>query len=473
MIEIVVVILTNIIIFLSLSLIGTPLSVLVVYLPICYYLNNRYNTSLFHAALIGFLGFFFSMLWLFSGLITNYGIICYVLSVLYHSILSGSLVVVAYIVINRKYNNKLFVILLTSLFATFVETFKEIGPISFPASISLSEAGNAFFMDIASIVGYYGVHYTVISINLLMTYILLSSKEYFSKIMVILFVIMLVIICYDTNNRYIITSNKSIYVSIVQPSIPIENIRNDNVDGIATIQRLISQSDAKLIVIPEGFAKLITLKSLNDFKSDCQLRNINLLININDVDMQYRKIYNSVALIETNGNIWQYYHKKRTVPLAEDDYTPYNGYDSQIEFQHIGISVNICFESLFQSIGNETINDNTKLYAVLADDAGMLGYTLPYLHLKYSQYRASENGVYTIHASQAGPSAFITPDGSIITASSISSITNLSASIPIMRIRTWYNIFGKYVSSAIILWVILYLTCEFVHNTCVKSKYNK
>jgi apolipoprotein N-acyltransferase len=139
-----------------------------------------------------------------------------------------------------------------------------------------------------------------------------------------------------------------------------------------------------------------------------------------------RRYYNALFLV-TGSGVRTLYRKEKLFPLSE--YNPFPVFDSIYKkysetqfsswkknrsFSLAGIPAGfgICFESTFPCLMTNRSRGN-DLLIIFTDDAWLGDSTGPELHQATLVLRAVENRRWVIHCNNSGPSALISPDGSI------------------------------------------------------------
>ena len=145
--------------------------------------------------------------------------------------------------------------------------------------------------------------------------------------------------------------------------------------------------------------------------------------------------YNSVLAIYPDGSVSERYDKRHIVPFGE--YIPYREFlesvlpfvgelnlgdfttiqgDDTVIFKVDGIKNGsmICFDSIFDVLARNSVNDGAELLTVVTNDSWFRDSVGIAQHLNHSVLRAIENRRYIIRAANTGISAYITPKGDII-----------------------------------------------------------
>jgi len=419
--------------------------------------------------LIGFAGYAIGISFIFSGSIRNYGVFFYIYTILYHSILSGGIVATVFSLTKSKKTLIRFLVVCVSF--VLIEYIKTLGIFSFPCSIDLTQTSNIFLLQITKFTGHYGIGLVIILINMILSeifYLIVVKKTKINGILILISVLILIVI---TNFIPVYSDTKKsnpLTISILQTGLPISFYNSINkIEVFSIYEKQIKAVQADLLVIPEGLGKIIIEnKQVDLLKNIASNKNMNILINIDDVNINYTQKYNSSALIESNGLLWQYYHKTKIIPIAEKEYHPGKKIQRLLSFMGYKIGINICFESLYPEIARRQVKRGADFIVIQANDAGFTGKIIPELHLRYSIFRACENGVWVIHASQAGPSAFISPDGKVISKTTLFEKTNLTETINIMKAQTFYNKYGDWLIYLSLVIVSIYGFNFFAKGRC-------
>lgn len=158
----------------------------------------------------------------------------------------------------------------------------------------------------------------------------------------------------------------------------------------------------------------------------------NVILNEN---LEIKNVYNSLFLVDQDGNYTDYYTKIKLVPFGE--YTPIKIDFLKDTFQYLqGLDFSsgnlkkilefkkeeklpmkivpcICFESIFPIFISDFINEGGNVIVNVTND-GWFGKTAaPYQHFEMARVRAIENNVYLVRAANTGISAIINPVGVI------------------------------------------------------------
>lgn len=223
-------------------------------------------------------------------------------------------------------------------------------------------------------------------------------------------------------------------IGIVQPNVP-QDVKWDPAYTDWMLERLTiltkQMSNTELIIWPETAVPTLT-ESADVFKRVSLLaKEINsfLITGSQGVDSGAR-YYNSAFLISNNGNVIEEYRKIHLVPFGEfvpfgkvfpflkrftpieEGFTAGNEYtvfriSSRFYRDGLRISALICFEDIFPELARKFIQKGADILVNITND-GWFGKTnAVYQHAYLSVFRAVENGVPLVRATNTGLSCFI------------------------------------------------------------------
>jgi len=228
-------------------------------------------------------------------------------------------------------------------------------------------------------------------------------------------------------------------IAVIQGNIT-EDVKMDDSSRLDIINRYLSlmkkasQYDIDLIVLPESAIPIYPLYRPEDvyqtyffeIMRDIRKPVVAGFDNVFYVDDRLF-LYNSVFLIDSNGNPIDYYSKMKLVPFGE--YVPFpfdflrrlfpylEGYDFYfgkekkiLEYKEFKIVPLICFEAIFPVFVAD-FSQNGNLLVNLTNDAWFGRTSAPFQHFEMARVRAIENNMYLIRAANTGISAVINPVG--------------------------------------------------------------
>ena len=317
------------------------------------------------------------------------------------------------------------------------------------------------FIQIADITGAYGVSYFVLFANLLLYYGIriffaqtLEKKRILTTLTLFLLGALIVVGGYgmmvlcSREDFYKSSENKAVFrVSVLQGSIPQEEKWDAKIKNIIfekykrlTLMSAVEKSD--LIVWPEtSFPGYLE----DEVVMAAQLRNVirqsrtMVLVGaptFGDLEKGLR-FYNSAVLYGPQGEERQRYNKIHLVPFGE--YVPFEpilrfirkfvqighftaGQEATIfkavsRYQKVNIRVKfaalICYEDIFPGLVRDSCNHGADFLVNMTNDAWFGKTAAPYQHAQASVFRAVENRVNVVRATNTGLSCFILPEGKI------------------------------------------------------------
>ncbi len=378
------------------------------------------------------------------------------------------------------------------------------------ALLGYSQWKNIVWIQIADITGAYGVSYFVLAVNVAlyqMIRILLIkpdvmlllgvSKEAKIKILTTISGFLLAALFLVSGYGMTILKLRESYysssadkaalrVSVLQGNIPQEEKWDSKIKNIIfekykrlTFMSAIEKSD--LIVWPET--------SFPGFLEDepvmaAQLRNVvrqsrtDVLVGAptcGDLEKGLR-FYNSAIFYGPDGEERKRYNKVHLVPFGE--YVPFEPFLSFIRnfvqighftageertiftmvtrYQKINLEVKfaalICYEDIFPGLVREFCNNGADFLVNMTNDAWFGKTSAPYQHAQASVFRAVENRVNVVRATNTGFSCFISPEGRILDSvkengKEIFVTGHKGAILTLRKEKTFYNRFGDVFSA--------------------------
>ncbi len=345
-------------------------------------------------------------------------------------------------------------------------------------------------IQIADITGVYGVSYFVVAVNWLLFRILknLSSRKLLTTLSVLLIALSFCVVGYGAlsllawEKFYRSHSPKaSLRVSVVQGNIPQDQKWNAKIKNIIfekyrrlTFMSAIERSD--LIVWPEtafpGYLEEEPVLSAELRRVVRQARTEVLVgaPTIGNLEQGLR-FYNSAVHYGPDGEEKKRYDKLHLVPFGE--YVPFEPLLGVVrKFVQIGhfsagkeftlfttntrtqknnikarFAVLICNEDIFPGLVRRFCSDGADFLVNMTNDAWFGNTTAPYQHAQASVFRAVENRVPVIRATNTGFSCFISPEGKILArvedgGKEIFVTGHKSYDLILRKTRTFYTRFG-------------------------------
>lgn len=289
-------------------------------------------------------------------------------------------------------------------------------------------------IQIANITGVYGVTFIVVLINAGIVELLRKKKTgplFFSLIVFILVVLYGVV-----QLRKPVTGEK-LSVGIVQPNIP-QSIKWDPEyeDAMVTKLKILTRKvvPCDLVVWPETAVPSLgeDRQMREEVCSFVKTTNSNFIVGSPGVAYynHQKEYYNSAFLISQAGTIIGEYQKLHLVPFGEyvpfedvfpfvKSFTPINESFSPgdeyalFNLNNINLATLICFEDIFPELTREFVSNGARLLVNITNDAWFGDTAAAYQHAALACFRAVENGVYLVRATNTGFSCFIDSKGRI------------------------------------------------------------
>ena len=348
---------------------------------------------------------------------------------------------------------------------------------------SMLLTSNEYIIQIFSFIGSYTGNLVVL-ISSVLPLILFYNWKFKYSIFLVLF-IPIILIFFSAfvrfHNREILNLKNDQFITIVQPNIKQQNkwslIKREN-----HIKRLIDLSQYKseeyknryhVIIWPEtSFEGIIPreLNLLSNIAKDVIKDNKTSLI-VGLLSLKDQKLFNSLVVLNSSGNIDYKYDKIHLVPFGE--YIPFRRYLNSIAelitqkdfssgvnkdnifFKGMGhILPLICYEVLFSGEVRSRVSKNTKLIINITNDAWFGNTAGPYQHLALTKIRAVELGLPLARVANTGISAFISPYGEEIIKIPLNKAGVKTTKLISRLDETIYRKFGDYIFSISILFIL-------------------
>jgi apolipoprotein N-acyltransferase len=194
-----------------------------------------------------------------------------------------------------------------------------------------------------------------------------------------------------------------------------------------------------------------------------------------------------IAALQFDGDAQEVdrYVKRRLVPFGEyiparqaldwfppleqvpRDAIPGEGPQQLSTAEQVRFAVIICFETLFSDIWRTNIlagDEPAQLVLSLTNDASFRDTAEPAQHLAQARLRAVETGRWVVHASIAGSSAFIDPDGGAHDVTPLFTVDSIRRDLPLAAGATPYlvtgDILGWLARLALVVLIVLSLVAD-------------
>jgi apolipoprotein N-acyltransferase len=192
------------------------------------------------------------------------------------------------------------------------------------------------------------------------------------------------------------------------------------------------------------------------------------------------RYFNRAYAISPKGELYGYYDKIHLVPFGE--YVPFKRFlpfvgrlvvaagdfasgtkIEPLELPYADVGVLICFEAIFPNLARTQVKKGAKILVNLTNDAWFGKTSAPYQHLSMAVFRAVENRRPLIRAANTGISAFIGPQGKIITQDGLFTKEVLRGEVDIGR--SWVGVYTHY-GDVLALALLIIGVVKVVHVLC-------
>ncbi len=399
-----------------------------------------------------------------------------------------------------------------------LEWLRSTGPAGFGwALLGHSQSfGNLAVIQIADIVGAYGVSFVIVMVNFTIFLVIKHSREiyhFFIPLIVTTLIVFLVLAYGNLRLKNIYTGEK-IKVAVIQGNIPQTKkwdykFRFEILNKYETLTKEALKDNPDLIVWPEtsvpGF--LEEDRDLSErIKALVKYVNKPMLFGAPREDEVFKeRYYNSAILFSEDGRVSTYYDKLHLVPFGE--YVPFKNILSFVErfaqspigdfsggrdftvfkfliersskikdyswrlVKKIKFSCLICFEDIFPGLVREFVQKGADFLVVITNDAWFGKTSAAYQHTQASILRAVENRVNVVRAANTGLSCFIDQKGKVTSTVSFEGEDLFvdgfkSADITLTRGKTFYNIYGDAFT-----YICIFITSVYLLNFVFYKKF--
>jgi len=150
-------------------------------------------------------------------------------------------------------------------------------------------------------------------------------------------------------------------------------------------------------------------------------------------------------------------YKDFQIPMS--DLSPGPKHQHLLTYGSWKIAPYICYEIAYPDEVIDTMKD-ANLLLVISDDSWFGHSFASFQHLGIAQMRAIETGHYVIFANDTGPSAIITPNGSLLKETKANEQTVLTGSVMQMTGKTPFMVWGSW---PVLIWCLVIVAGVFVY----------
>ncbi len=314
--------------------------------------------------------------------------------------------------------------------------------------LGFSQTLNLPFIQVADIIGAYGVSFLIMFVNAIIYFAVFKSIRKSALIYCMLSVIVIFSVFYSYGFIQLSKhpSGIPLKVGIIQANIAQTDkwnpaLREKIIEKYDKLIEFISYDAPHIIILPEacypGDFEMEFSKS--SWKKTIREKGIPVLLGAVRSE-GFDVGYNSSFFVSEDGTIMDHYDKIKLVPFGE--YIPWKslfslfgltkvayslgvgdfrkGTDLKIftfnpkSIGNISFATLICFEDIFPTLSRKFIDSGAQFLIVITNDAWFGNTSAPYQHMEASIFRAVENNCYVVRSANTGVSAFISPRGEVL-----------------------------------------------------------
>ena len=362
--------------------------------------------------------------------------------------------------------------------------------------LGTSQFQNTYFIQLASIVGVYGLSFAIVLFQSMFVFSMIYRKK--NPFFVALGTVLLIHLGGFINLQLSSPPEKTFTASVIQGNVssdiywdevPTEEIKelfNQHLE----LSRLSYEEGAELIIWPEFSVPLcfscpeepyasLSQKLIEFVKETGSV----LLLGTNETGEENGSTYyyNTALALYPDGTTSHYY-KMHLVPFGE--YTPYKKIFFFIEkmthaigevtpgknislhhFKDMKFGSPICYEIIFPNLVRQFTKKGANFMVTITNDGWYGKSSAPYQHFAMAVIRAVENRRFLLRAATTGISGIIDPYGRVLSRSVLMTKTYLTGEIYPLTTKSIYTEVGD-----ILPWISLTLILIFFILTLVKKK---
>ena len=339
--------------------------------------------------------------------------------------------------------------------------------------LGASQYGWLPLIQIAGITGVYGVSFIVALVNAA-----LATRK---RIHIIATVLLLgAVVIYGKHKMDQPLLGERVKVAIVQPNIP-QNIKWDpghTIWMMDRLERLTAGIKGVLFVVwPETAVPQLEQNRGIYNRVSLLAKKMGENIILGSTGVSNGRNYNSAFIMSPEGKVCGEYRKIHLVAFGE--YVPFSGvfpflkgftpieegfcrgndykvFEVKNHGEEARVAVVICFEDIFPQLVRRFVRKGAQLLVNITNDAWFGNTGAVYQHAYLSVFRAVENGVPLVRATNTGLSCFINSRGRISEVVPFTPV-NAEEEIVISGKQTFYNNYGDVFSWLCIIALLLFL----------------
>ena len=373
-----------------------------------------------------------------------------------------------------------------------VEYLRSLGPLGFTwSSLGYSQTPYLGIVQLASVVGTYGLSAWLALLNGLLATFLLSRRRSVLAALLVVFAIPAaaghLMLAASADPAVSTGEQDRVRLALVQPSID-GSLKWDRAFRDSTMKLLtemtIEAPDAEMVVWPETavpFYIRYNPRELRDIKALALGRNSHLLIGFPDfVDGEDAdRFHNSALLIGPDGEEAGEYRKIHLVPFGEmfpfedrfeilkkinfgeGDFSPGMDY-TVFEVEGMRFGVAICFESIYPGLVRQFVAGGANAVVNITNDEWFGASIGPYQHAQMAVMRAVEFRIGLARCANTGVSMFVDPYGRITSRTELFTQAILTDDVRTGSGRTCYFRAGRVIEAGMLLLSLCLACLSFV-----------
>lgn len=396
----------------------------------------------------------------------------------------------------KMFNGKIALLLLPFFWVTF-EFAYSLTDFKFPwLTLGNSQPYFNTFIQIADIVGVYGLSLIILFSNVFMFFVVNNyfQRRVLNKTYLILFFVFLAIpLLYGSYVSKSYINDEQIKIGLIQPDFDPNNKwaggnLQEQLNVYFDLSRKTIEHDAELIIWPETALPVYLLSGnyegfVTQIKKFVDSNKVGIITGMPDANFYYNGIdkpedakpaktenlwytsYNSILGFTFNSNEIQKYGKMKLVPFGEKvplvEHFPFFGdlikwnvgisswntgkdtinirVTTKSSFDTINVASIVCIESIYPEFVSQFVQRGADIIAVVTNDSWYGNSSGPYQHKEISVLRAVENRRSVVRAANGGISCLIDPNGITVAATNMFERTNLVVDVPIIKSSTFYS----------------------------------
>jgi apolipoprotein N-acyltransferase len=316
------------------------------------------------------------------------------------------------------------------------------------AVLGYSQAECAKVLAFARFLGVYGISALILFFNA-MLFAVLSRREnnkgallHKAVVLLVLMVVMVGVAIYGNNVSRAVDSPRTMRVALVQPNISLEEkweplLKELVIKKTLKLIELVDFQDPDIIILPEA-AYPGALKwefEESPFEELALMIKTPIIIGAPNLTNDLRS-FNSAFFID-EGELKAVHNKLRLVPFGE--FVPFRPFFALFGLDKVAYSLGVgdfsfgttytlfkkeslqanfgvlvCFEDTIPSLARNFMKEGANVLVNITNDAWFKRSVEPYQHLQAARLRAVENNCYLVRAANTGISAFIAPNGAVM-----------------------------------------------------------